>query len=102
MRPRAILGRGRLKIGLRRVKSEKGLALLDPILGPFLDQNPLKIMNFRHRFLDAFLDAIFDGFGRRLDVIFEGFGMPNGVQNGKGRNMKNICFTIVKLMFSRF
>ena len=59
-------------------------------------------MNFRHRFLDAFLDAIFDGFGRLLDLILNDFGMPNGVQNGKGRNVKNICFTIVKLMFSRF
>ena len=68
----------------------------------FGDQNPLKIVIFRHRFLDAFLGGIFNGFGRVLDLILEAFGMPNGAKNGKGQNMKNLCFTYIKCMFSRF
>ncbi len=54
--------------------------------------NQLNIMILRHRFSDAFLVYIVHGFERRLDLILEGFGMPSDAQNGKGGNLKNLCF----------
>ena len=42
----------------------------------FGGQNPLKIISFRHRFLDAFLGGIVDGFGR----FFGSFWMLLGGQ----------------------
>ena len=57
--------------------------VLAPFWGPFWRPKSIKIMIFRHRFLDAFLDCNFYGFWLVLDLIFEGFGRPNGIQNGK-------------------
>ena len=63
----AIFGRGRYQVAEILRKSLH-----------FGDQNPPKIVNFRHLFLDVFLDGIFDGFERLLELILEGFGRPNG------------------------
>ena len=43
----------------------------------FGGQNQLKINIFKHRFLDAFLGGVFNGFVRFLDLTLEVFGRSN-------------------------
>ena len=45
---------------------------------PFWRPKSIKILNFRHCFLDVFLYDIFDGFEMLLGIILEVFGRPNG------------------------
>ena len=59
-------------------KKGPGVGLEIARMGAFWSPKSIKIMNFRHLFLDVFLDGIFDGFERLLELILEGFGRPNG------------------------
>ena len=59
-------------------KKGPGVGLKIARMAPFWSPKSIKIMNFRHLFLDVFLDGIFDGFERLLELILEGFGRPNG------------------------
>ena len=55
-------------------KKGPGIGLKIARMAPFWSPKSIKIMNFRH----LFLDGIFDGFERLLDLILDGFGRPNG------------------------
>ncbi len=63
--------------GYGRPKSKRATGILEVwarFWGPFWRPKSIKIMIFRHRFLNAFLGCIFNGFERRLDLILEAFG----------------------------